>query len=140
MHISLKTCGQEKLQYIGVNDKGHSVEVAGNGQALSPMENLLVSVAGCSAVDVELILKKTRQEMTALRIDVHGVRADLKHVKPFSRIDLVYAISGQVKPQKAKQAVSLAVEKYCSVLLSLDPKITVNYGILVNGIDIPVAN
>jgi putative redox protein len=48
-------------------------------------------------------------------------------VKPFTAIHIAYILTGTIKEKKAKQAVELAVEKYCSVAASLDPSIKISH-------------
>ncbi len=98
-------------------------------KAPSPMETLLVAAAGCTSVDVLLILKKMKQPIEHLSIEIEGHRQEKDSAKPYSKIDYIYKIKGDVALKKAERAVSLAVEKYCSVLESLDPEIMVNYNI-----------
>jgi len=88
-------------------------EIGGTGRGMRPMELLLSSVASCSAMDVLHILRKQREPIEHLTVDIEGVRPDAV-LSPFTRMKLVFVVRGNVNPQKLERAVSLAVEKYCS--------------------------
>ena len=83
-----------------------------------PMELLLVSLAGCSGVDVYEILKKKRQEVKDIEIRVEGERRD-KHPRIYERIRIKYIVKGNVKEEALRQAIELSIEKYCSVYAML---------------------
>jgi len=55
---------------MGTSESGHSVLMdADHGkQGLTPLENVLLSLGGCSSVDVVSILEKTKQKVTACRV------------------------------------------------------------------------
>lgn len=99
----------------------HTVDMDGRlaagGQDLgpSPMQLFLISLAGCTGMDVISILGKMRQEVTALDIAVSGERAE-EHPKVYTKIDVVYKLRGHnLSPELVEKAVTLSREKYCSV-------------------------
>ena len=55
------------------------------------------------------------------------------HEKPFKKISDRFFLEGEIDPKKAKKAAELSFEKYCSVSKTLDPNVTVNYEVFVNG-------
>ena len=94
-----------------------SLEVGKEG--LKPMELLLTSLAGCSGVDVYTILKKKRQDIKNIKIEVEGLRRD-KHPRVYESIKLRFIVIGRGVSEKAvKTAVELSVNKYCSVYAML---------------------
>lgn len=94
---------------------GTSVEHGGAGDGTSPMELILVGLAGCTGMDVISILEKMRQSVTKFEVLVHAERAS-EHPKVFTEITLEYVLTGQkIDPEAVKKAVSLSEEKYCSV-------------------------
>jgi putative redox protein len=103
-----------------------SPDIGGEGRGMRPMELLLSSLASCSAMDVVLILRKQRQDLQHLSIKIEGERADATPA-PYTRVKLVFQARGAVDDHKLQRAVQLAVEKYCSVGASLDPKIEVTW-------------
>ncbi|NPB06168.1 MAG: OsmC family protein [Aquificae bacterium] len=88
----------------------------------NPMELLLTSLGACTGVDVYVILKKKRQEVEDLKIEVRGKRRE-EHPRAFEEIELRYLVKGKVSEKAVEQAVRLSTEKYCSVLASLNPSI-----------------
>ena len=88
----------------------------------SPMQLLLMSVAGCTAMDVISILEKKRQQVTALEVKVIGQRAD-DHPRIFTEIEMVFVVRGRdVDPKAVERAIELSAEKYCSASANLQPK------------------
>ncbi|WP_378182308.1 OsmC family protein [Aquimarina sp. SS2-1] len=120
------------------NERGHKTyidskaEVGGHDLAPSPMEYVLMGVAGCSAIDVISILKKQRQEITDYRAQVDGTRIEVDGAKPFKEIVVTVYLEGKIAPEKAKRAAQLSFEKYCSVSKTLEPTATIHYKVVVN--------
>ena len=80
-----------------------------------PMEMLLGALAGCTGIDVVMILTKMRIEITSLRITVEGQRRE-EHPRIFKKIHVTYEIETEPPdPGRVRRAVSLSVDKYCSV-------------------------
>ena len=104
-----------------------------NAQGVSPMESVLMAVAGCSGIDMVSILKKQRQEITAFSAEVEGERVQVDEAKPFKSITVKFFLKGNIDPKKALKAAELSFEKYCSVSKTLEPNVTVNYEVYVNG-------
>ena len=121
------------------NERGHVVDVdsraefGGSDLGPSPMELVLMGVAGCSAIDMLSILKKQRQEITDFSAEVEGTRVPVGEAKPFKEIEVVFSLEGEVSPEKALKAAQLSFEKYCSVSKTIEPTATVNYRVIVNG-------
>lgn len=101
-------------------------DIGGEDRGMRPMELLLSALASCSAMDVVHILRKQRQDLQHLSIKIEGERADATPA-PYRRINLVFQARGAVDDHKLQRAVQLAVEKYCSVGVSLDPEIEVTW-------------
>lgn len=110
--------------------------VNGVSEGASPMELLLMGVGGCSAIDVIHILKKQRQQITNYAIDVSGVREEVRDAKPFKTINVHIFLEGNIAPEKAMRAAALSFEKYCSVSITLENCVIVNYEITLNNIKI----
>ncbi|QID32833.1 OsmC family protein [Pampinifervens florentissimum] len=88
-------------------------------QGYRPMELVLVALAGCSGVDISNILKKKRQEVKDIQIEVSGTRRE-EHPRVYERIMLKYKVYGKnIKEKAVEEAVRLSVEKYCSVYAML---------------------
>ncbi len=93
----------------------------------SPMDTLLIALAGCTGSDVVLILRKKRLDLRALRVDIVGQR---RHEEPrrYTAITMRYRVHAPgAKEPAVRQAIDLSIEKYCSVVHSLAPDIVIGY-------------
>ena len=99
----------------------------------SPMELLLMGVGGCSAIDVVMILKKQRQEITSYKMEVEGQRKEVRDAKPFEAIHVILYLEGKIDEAKAIRAAQLSFEKYCSVSITLEASVKITYSIVLNG-------
>ena len=98
-----------------------SVEEGGTNSAASPVEVLLSAIAGCSAVDVVMILQKKKQKLTAYRVEIDGERGPVGvYPRPFVSITIRHIVSGENLDRAAvARAVQLSDEKYCTVLSTI---------------------
>lgn len=119
------------------NQRGHKIILDNTSeddpQGVSPMESVLMALAGCSSIDMVSILKKQRQEITSFSADVEGERVKVDEAKPFRNIHVIFKLEGEIDGKKANRAAELSFEKYCSGSKSLDPQIKVTWEVLVNG-------
>ncbi len=84
------------------------------------MEMLLLGLGACSTFDVMNILKKSRQDIHNIDVDVDAERADAVPAV-FTKIHLTFVVSGKnLKEAQVKRAVSLSAEKYCSASIMLE--------------------
>ena len=95
------------------------IEQGGDGSGFRPMQSLLAALCGCSAVDVISILKKQKQTLEKLDMEVDGSREDGKEPSLWKQIHVIFRISGEVEPAKGYRAVDLSMKKYCSVAETL---------------------
>ncbi|MFN3813714.1 MAG: OsmC family protein [Aquificaceae bacterium] len=94
--------------------------------ALSPVELVLVALGGCSGVDVSNILKKKRQKVKDIRIEVVGERRE-EHPRVYKSIKLKYIVIGEDVSRKAvEDAVRLSLKKYCSVYTMLREAVNID--------------
>ncbi len=126
------------LQFVGEAGSGHAIVMdgeqafGGHNTALRPTELILIGLGGCSGMDVVSILKKKRQELHGLEINVSGKRAE-EHPKKFTDINIEFVATGHNLSEEAvRRAVDLSMEKYCSVKATLEgcAKITFSYRIV----------
>lgn len=122
-----------KLGFQAQTESGHLVlvdakaEVGGENKGPSPMELLLVSLAGCTAMDVVSILKKRKADLQNFSIKMEGQRSS-QHPKYFTRIDVEYNLEGKnLREEDIKQAIELSLNKYCSVSAMLKEKAEISY-------------
>lgn len=110
----------QDVMFVGESGSGHSVimdgapEAGGRNLGFRPMEMMLLSLGGCSAFDVTMILKRSREQVTDCVVEVDGERAETDP-KVFTKIALKYIVTGRgLDRKKVERAVALSAEKYCS--------------------------
>jgi putative redox protein len=132
MDIHIKRLNKA-VHFEGVNEQGNTLQfdgspdIGGEGKGMTPMQMLLTSVGACSVMDVVSILDKQREPVEDVQIKIHGDRPTEGTPKPFKAIQIHFILTGKLNENKVARAVQLAVEKYCSVAESLDPKIEITH-------------
>jgi putative redox protein len=121
------------MQFVGDTESGHALvmdaDPSDGGQNIGPrpMELLLAGAGGCSGMDVISILKKKRQDVTGLEINVRGEKAE-DYPKKFTEITLEFAVRGKnISEEAVKRAVELSMTKYCSVKATLEGTAKIHY-------------
>ncbi|WP_297497902.1 OsmC family protein [Thermococcus sp.] len=99
-------------QFIGRIEGDKCSVILGEG-GISPMRLLLLSVAGCTAYDVVMILKKMREPVEGLEVEISGERRE-EHPQVYTKVHIHYRVYGNVREEKAKRAIELSQDKYCS--------------------------
>jgi len=109
---------------------GHETVIDGdNTTAPGPMLQLLLAVASCTASDVALILGKMRRPPRELRVEAAGTRRE-EEPRRYTGIHLEYHLAGEgIDEARARRAIDLSLEKYCSVISSLAPDIRITYAL-----------
>lgn len=101
---------------------------------ISPMELLLMGVAGCSSIDIIAILGKQKINPDSLRMEVHGHRREGEVPALFHTIEITIHLEGEnITPEKATRAAKLSYEKYCSVSKMVDTVADIQFKIILNG-------
>jgi putative redox protein len=131
MRIGLSWKG--KLAFEAETESGHRFlmdakpQVGGEDKGPRPMEVLLVSLAGCTGMDVASILAKKRLNLESLEVKVDAEQAP-EFPKYFTRINVEFNIQGHnVKEEDVKRAIDLSKDKYCSVSAMLKEKAEISY-------------
>lgn len=116
------------LVFDATSGSGHSVTMDGNkADAASPMELVLMAAGGCSSVDVVSILEKARQQVSGVRCEVNGERADAVPAV-FTKVHLHFVVTGHnVADKHVERAVALSADKYCSVAKMLEASVTITH-------------
>ncbi len=114
--------------FIGVPPSGNAQVMDSKGDrhaAPTPLEMLLVSVAACTAMDVQSILEKKRQNVTEYRVEIEGSRVD-DHPRKFTAFHINHIVHGRNVSEKAvADAIELSDTKYCSVAATVRPTATI---------------
>ena len=137
MKITLKRL-DDAFHLEAVNEDGCKIEtdgapkIGGSNKGLRPMQLLLAAAGSCSSIDIILILKKQKQNLKDLVVEVTAEREQGKVPSLYSDIHIHFKFFGDVLEVKAKRAVDLSVEKYCSVIKILEKtaKVTSSYEII----------
>jgi putative redox protein len=121
---------QACLRFSGGEPSGPSIVIDGDNTAgPGPMLTLLLAAAACSGSDVVVILEKMRITLQELRIEAAGVRRE-GEPRRYQSIHLNYRMRGTgLDDTKARRAIDLSLEKYCSVIHSLAPDIALTYAL-----------
>jgi putative redox protein len=114
---------KEKMSFeVTVN--GHNMildssrEFGGNNEGPRPKSLLMVSLAGCTGMDVVSILSKMRVTFDDLKIVVDGNITE-EHPKHFDHMHIKYIVKGKDIPrEKVINAINLSQDKYCGVSYS----------------------
>jgi putative redox protein len=130
----------DAFHFVARNAAGFEVHIDdataredGVAHGVGPMQLLLMGLAGCSGVDVASILRKSRQSIDALRIQVTGLRAENETPSPYLGFHMHFELEGDVDPKRVEHAVRLSVTKYCSAAATLRHAAPVTASYSVNG-------
>jgi putative redox protein len=117
------------LQFVAETESGHSVTLDSHdyNTGASPMEMLLVSLAGCSGISVISILQKKQQNVTHYEVLVHGKRAET-HPQVFTEITVEHILTGHnIRRIAVERAIQLAETRYCNVSIMLSRIVRLKY-------------
>jgi len=115
------------------NEDGRSVEIdaapaiGGGNKGMRPMQLMLASAGSCSSIDVISILKKQKQNLRDIIVEVNGEREKDKTPSLFTDVNLHFILFGDLDPDKVKRAIDLSVTKYCSALKTIEKSATITY-------------
>ena len=109
----------EGMHFAGRID-GFSIDaeesVGGRGAGPQPLRHLLLGIAGCTAMDVISILRKKRQEVDDLEVEVLGSRVE-EHPRVYDDVEMIYRVRGKgVEPRDVTRAIELSEGRYCPVI------------------------
>jgi len=126
------------MQFVAQAESGPAivmdtdVKFGGGNTGPTPMELLLMGVGGCSGMDIVSVLRKKREILTGLEINVDGTKAK-DYPQKYTDIDIEFIVKGKNLSEEAvKRAVQLSMDKYCSVKATLEgsAKISFRYKIV----------
>ena len=120
------------IQFIARAGKSPAVvlDSGEGGSGPSPMEMVLMGVAGCSAMDVIMIMGKKRAEVTDFQVNISGERAD-EYPQRYTKVQLEFVLHGKgIKSKAVEQAIELSETKYCGAMASLNAEVKTTYRIV----------
>ncbi len=95
----------------------------------SPKKLLMVSLGGCTGMDVVSIIKKMKVEFSKFYIELLGEIND-EHPKKYNHIKIRYFIdANENEKEKIEKAILLSKDKYCGVWNTLYPALSIEYEI-----------
>ncbi|MDR3214619.1 MAG: OsmC family protein [Azoarcus sp.] len=125
MECTVKWAGADGMTFLAETGSGHLLtmdgapEGGGRNLAPRPMEVVLAGAGGCTAYDVVLILKRSRQDVRGCSVRLEAERAETDP-KVFTKIRFHFTVSGRaLKPETVERAIRLSSEKYCSASIML---------------------
>ncbi len=123
----------EGFQFVGQSGSGHAIvmdagkDSGGTDTGVSPMELLMLGIGGCSGMDVISVLKKKKQEVIDLKVNVKGKLAP-EYPKRYTEMNLEFVVTGRgIDEGAVKRAIDLSMDKYCSVKATIEGSAKVNY-------------
>jgi putative redox protein len=119
--VETKVTLLNNMQFTGTASSGHTLimdadeESGGQNAGFRPMELLLVGFGGCTGMDIISILRKKKQQVSGLEINVKGEKSDTAP-KIYKTVHVEYMVKGRdVEKAAVERAIKLSLEKYCSV-------------------------
>lgn len=130
--MDAKVTWQQRLSFTGSADSGFDIplgvikEQGGDGDGTSPLELLLIGLAGCTAMDAISIMQKKKQDVTAFEVRAHADRA-AEHPKVFTHIMVEYIFTGHnLDRAAAERSVELSATRYCPAQDMLKKAVTID--------------
>jgi len=125
----------DNMSFVGESGSGHSIVLdgspdhGGRNLGVRPMESVLIGLGSCSAFDVVLMLKKARQPVVDCEVLLDAERADSVPAV-FTHVEMKFRITGNgLSEKQVNRAVSLSVEKYCSVAKMLESTAEISHSV-----------
>lgn len=108
-----------------------TAEHGGKNTGPRPKPLMLVSLAGCTGMDVASMLKKMRVEFDDLSVEVEGELSE-DHPKKYVGMKIIYRISGRDVPRdKVEKAITLSREKYCGVSANYSMAFPIDHELII---------
>lgn len=106
-----------------------SADLEGQNRGMTPMQVLLGSLMGCMSIDIILVLKK--QKISPKNYKVDAITKKMEGIPtPYEKIHFVVSIDEEIDRKRIHRAISLSLEKYCSVRACLKDDIDITFEIV----------
>jgi putative redox protein len=123
----------EKVHFEIESASGHKAEideppVYGDDSAMRPTEMLLGSLGGCTGINVVLLLRKFKQPLRRLEVEVQGERDD-EWPKAFNKIDITFHCTwdGDIDKRLVEKAIDDACQRYCPIHATLSRGVKIEH-------------
>jgi putative redox protein len=124
------TWQHEDLLLEAENDTGNKITldsstgVGGKNRGARPLQLMLISLAGCTSMDVISILQKKREPVQDFQVIITAEQAE-SHPKVFTSMHIEYIITGDVSEKAVQRAIDLSENIYCPAQAMLRPAATI---------------
>jgi len=112
---------------------GHTVQIDeapifGDDAAMRPTEMLLGALGGCTGLNAVLLLKKFKQPLRSLEVEIEGDREE-QWPKAFNRIELTFHCTweGDIDKKLVDEAIDLACNRYCPIHATLSHGVKIEH-------------
>jgi len=106
-------------------------EFGGQHKGPKPKPLMMVALAGCTGMDLVSLMNKMRVNYDSLNVIIEGDLTE-EHPKHFTRMKVIYEISGQdIDLKKVEKAVLMSKDKYCGVSYSYKQAMEIDYEIRI---------
>lgn len=119
------------MRFVATTEESNSLmmdadpESGGEGRGFRPVKLMLVGLGGCTGMDIIWILKRQRQDVSGLEMNLTGTRRK-KDPRYYENIHIEYVVRGRgLKESAVKRAIELSEQKYCSVRGIFRPEVKV---------------
>lgn len=133
MDCRVKWVGTDGMSFVAETESGHSfvmdgaIEGGGRNLGPRPMETVLAGTGACTAYDVVVILRKSKQQVTGCEVQLQAERAETDP-KVFTNIHVHFVVRGRdLKTSMVESAIKLSHGKYCSASAMLAKTATITY-------------
>lgn len=106
-----------------------SADLEGQNRGMTPMQVLLGSLMGCMSIDIILVLKKQKISPKNYTVEARTKKRDGVPT-PYEKIHFVVSIDEDIDRKRIHRAISLSLEKYCSVRACLKDDIDITFEIV----------
>jgi len=135
----INVCWEGNMNFRGYDSDNREIlmdateSYGGQGKGTRPMQLMLISLGGCTGIEVGHILNKMRVSYEEFKVEVEGERAETIP-KVFTKIKVKYIIKGEaVTRQKFEKALKLG-SVYCSAANMIKQACPIEYEYELNGI------
>ena len=114
-----------KVRFDIESATGHTVAIDegpifGDDSAMRPTEMLLAALGGCTGLNAVLLLRKFKQPLKSLEVEVEGEQ-DKEWPRAFNKIDITFRLGwdGKYDRESVERALDLACDRYCPIHATL---------------------
>jgi putative redox protein len=114
-----------KVKFDVESDSGHTASVDeapifGDDDGMRPTEMLLGALGSCTGLNAVLLLKKFKQPLKSLEVQVEGEQ-EKEWPRAFTKIEVTFVLGwdGKHDNEKVDSALDMACNRYCPIHATL---------------------